>query len=400
MDLRSGQAFWPLRSGIIANYPRLEADKRCDVAIIGAGITGALIADKLTNQGVGVVVLDKRDVARGSTSASTALLQYEIDIHLSDLIELIGKDYAERAYHLCRKAIDTVDELTDSLSERCGFERRSSLYYASSKKDARRLDSEFEARRQAGFALECWNQQQIEAHFSFSAPRALYSSDAAQVDAYKLAHLLLARAVTAGAQVFDRTEITASEDHLKGITLTTAEGFQVAAKKVVYASGYETQTYLNEEVVTLKSSYALVSEPLTDFPGWYERCLIWESARPYLYMRTTEEGRALVGGEDIPFKNAATRDRLMARKHKKLEQKFSQLFPDIPLQTAYSWAGTFGETKDGLAYIGEHHAYPHAYFALGYGGNGITYSVVAAEIICDLYFGNHNDDRHIFRFGR
>lgn len=400
MDLRSGQAFWPLRSGILANYPRLEADCRCEVAIIGAGITGALIADKLAAQGVSVVVLDKRDVARGSTSASTALLQYEIDTHLSDLIQRVGKDYAERAYRLCLQAIDVVAEVTDSLTDRCGFERKTSLYYASNKKDAKRLDHEYEARKQAGLAVACWDQQQIEAHFSFSAPRALYSQDAAQVDAYRLAHALLGRAVTAGAQVFDRSEVTDSQAHLNGITLTTAEGVEVAANKVVYASGYETQAYLNEAVVTLKSSYALVSEPLASFSGWYERCLIWESARPYLYLRTTEEGRALVGGEDIPFKNAAARDRLMPRKQKKLEQKFSQLFPDIPLQTAYTWAGTFGETKDGLAYIGEHHAYPHAYFALGYGGNGITYSVIAAQIICDLYFGHDNSDRHIFRFGR
>jgi glycine/D-amino acid oxidase-like deaminating enzyme len=400
MDLRSGQAFWPLRSGIMANYPRLENDIHCEVAIIGGGVTGALIADVLTRYGADVVILDKRDVARGSTSASTALLQYEIDTHLSDLIDMVGRDHAERAYRLCLEAIDKLEALTERLPERCGFERKKSLYYASSKKDAKRLATECEARKQAGFAVAYWDQQALTERFSFSAPGAIYSQDGAQVDAYRLAHRLLMCVSQRGGRIFDRTEVTESKDHLQGITLMTAEGCQVTAKKVVYASGYETQQYLKDEVVQLKSSYALVSEPLTDFPGWHERCLIWESARPYLYLRTTEEGRVLVGGEDLPFRNVVARDRLMSRKQARLEQKFSQLFPDIPLQTAYTWAGTFGETKDGLAYIGEHHAYPHAYFALGYGGNGITYSMVAAEIICDLYLGNDNNDRHIFRFGR
>jgi glycine/D-amino acid oxidase-like deaminating enzyme len=53
-----------------------------------------------------------------------------------------------------------------------------------------------------------------------------------------------------------------------------------------------------------------------------------------------------------------------------------------------------------LAYIGESPEWPGTYFALGYGGNGITMSVVAAGIIADDYFGQPNSDRHIFRFDR
>ena len=64
------------------------------------------------------------------------------------------------------------------------------------------------------------------------------------------------------------------------------------------------------------------------------------------------------------------------------------------------WAGTFGETKDGLAYIGAHPRLPHAYFALGYGGNGITYSLIAAEIIRDDILGRKNPAAKIFAFGR
>jgi glycine/D-amino acid oxidase-like deaminating enzyme len=96
--------------------------------------------------------------------------------------------------------------------------------------------------------------------------------------------------------------------------------------------------------------------------------------------------------------NPDQRDRLIGKKSKQLKTKFSQLFPDIKLKIAYSWAGTFGETKDGLAYIGEHQEFPKAYFALSYGANGTTYAVVAARIIRDLYLGRGNPDSAIFRF--
>jgi glycine/D-amino acid oxidase-like deaminating enzyme len=108
----------------------------------------------------------------------------------------------------------------------------------------------------------------------------------------------------------------------------------------------------------------------------------------------------LLGGEDDLFDSEARRDRRLARKRDRLLKRFRQMFPRIDLEVAYCWAGTFGETKDGLAYIGETTEFPDGYFALGYGGNGITYSIIAAEIIRDIYMGVPNRDAEIFRFDR
>jgi glycine/D-amino acid oxidase-like deaminating enzyme len=73
-----------------------------------------------------------------------------------------------------------------------------------------------------------------------------------------------------------------------------------------------------------------------------------------------------------------------------LEWKFKKLFPRLPLTVEYFWTGTFGKTKDGLPYIGTPFRMPHVHFALGYGGNGITYSLTVAEIIRDDFFGRKN----------
>ena len=85
MALKSGYPFWAVSNGLMQAFPRLAADQRCDVAVIGGGITGALVANELAGHGFDVVVLEQRDIGWGSTSASTALLQYEIDTHLVDL---------------------------------------------------------------------------------------------------------------------------------------------------------------------------------------------------------------------------------------------------------------------------------------------------------------------------
>ena len=184
------------------------------------------------------------------------------------------------------------------------------------------------------------------------------------------------------------------------VRLQTDRGCEIMADHAVFATGYEAQEFVPKRVVTLKSTYALASEPLEEFPGWWERCLIWETARPYLYLRTTDDDRALVGGEDDSFRNPARRDRLVTKRTDQLAKRFVEMFPAIELEVAYRWAGTFGETKDGLAYIGQIRQMPRCYFALGFGGNGITYSIIAAEIIRDALLGRPNPNTHLFRFDR
>jgi len=200
--------------------------------------------------------------------------------------------------------------------------------------------------------------------------------------------------------VYDRCEVCKVEPTESGVVLHTGPGFRIKGRRVVFATGYESQQYLKQNVGALKSTFALISEPFDSFEGWPDRSLIWESARPYFYLRTTSDDRAIIGGEDVPYATAHESDQLIARKSQKLQRRFTGMFPRLDLEVSYTWAGTFGETEDGLAYIGQTPEFPHAYFALGYGGNGITFSVIAAKIITDLHLGRPNPDADIFRFDR
>src|SRR5664279_4292043 len=90
MNLISGHPFWSVNNGLPRNYPSLQRDVACDAVVIGGGITGGLVAVHLAEAGVKTIVIDKRDIGPGSTSASTALLQYEIDVPLRDLIKQLS----------------------------------------------------------------------------------------------------------------------------------------------------------------------------------------------------------------------------------------------------------------------------------------------------------------------
>jgi glycine/D-amino acid oxidase-like deaminating enzyme len=133
---------------------------------------------------------------------------------------------------------------------------------------------------------------------------------------------------------------------------------------------------------------------------WKDRALIWGTGDPYLYMRTTSDNRVIVGGEDDGILEPRRRDNQIASKTKLLNRRFGKLFPAIKIEAAFSWAGTFGSTKDGLGYIGAHPSFPLAYFALGFGGNGITFSEIATGILADLFMGRKNPDAKVFQFNR
>lgn len=400
MDLRSGYAYWPLKNGLLASYPALKEDVTCDVAIIGGGVTGALVAHHLAREGVATVLLDKRDVATGSTAASTSLLQYGIDTELVDLIPLVGEYPAVRSYQLGLEAIIQVEALLATLGDPCGFQRKQSLYLASHKSHLPKLQQEYECRRRFGFKVEYLDAHAIEAHYSFSAPGAILCAGDAVVDVFRFTHALLRHAQGQGLRVYDRTAVTQCQRRSNQFVLRTDRECCVRARRVVFATGYESQQYLKASAGTLHSTFAAISEPMEPFPAGLQRCLIWETARPYYYLRATDDNRVIVGGADLPFAQAHRKKDLLERRTQRLVRRFQRMFPEAEFEVAYAWAGTFGESKDGLAYIGQSPEWPNAYFALGYGGNGITMSMVAAQLITDDYLGRKNPDAVIFRFDR
>lgn len=134
------------------------------------------------------------------------------------------------------------------------------------------------------------------------------------------------------------------------------------SEKIIFATGYETQEIKTDRGAVLQSSYAIATNPIGDAPLWHEQCLIWETARPYLYMRSTPEGRIIIGGLDEPVLDANQREIRLLHQQQKLLQALQEHFPSVPFQIDYAWAAVFGSSHDGLPYIGPHPRFPNCYF--------------------------------------
>ena len=400
MNLNAGYPFWLIKDGLPYNYPTLSNNKKTDVVVMGGGISGALVAWQLINKGVDCIVVDARSIGLGSSCASTSLLQYEIDTPLCSLQYKVGLENAVRSYHLCRQSIKSLGDLAQKIKLQ-DFEYKQSLYYAAYKKDSSFLNEEFKIRKQHGFNVSMLDEEDIRKAFNFLASAAILSKDGAQTNAYQFAHHLLQAGIKKGLQVYDRTNVTHIDHQQKQVLLTTEKKYTITAKKIIYATGYEVVKYIKKPIVKLTSTFATISEPIdTGRPFWNKDVLIWNTADPYLYMRTTKDNRILVGGRDESFFNTVKRDKLILAKARQLGADFKKLFPELYFKSEFNWTGTFGSTKDGLPFIGKYKPLQNSFFSLGFGGNGITFSQVAAEIICDQILGKRNSDADIFSFDR
>jgi glycine/D-amino acid oxidase-like deaminating enzyme len=167
------------------------------------------------------------------------------------------------------------------------------------------------------------------------------------MDSYRAAFGLIRHHADSGAlQVYARTEIVSLTCAKGKVELLTATGLRINARHVVCAPGYESAAFLPKLVMKIHSTYALATQPLPENDLWKERALIWETARPYNYFRTTDEGRIMAGGGDVRFKNPALRDALLGQKEQDLLAQCAILLPHLKnLIADFSWCGSFGENR-------------------------------------------------------
>ena len=380
MEVRSNEPFWLIKNALPQSYPSLRQSVSSQVLIIGAGITGALVAYKLIKEGKKVIMVDRRDICNGSTAASTSMLQYEIDVPLHKLIDQVGLTCAVSSYQNCEKAITDLKKNIDEIGCDCGFQQKYSVYFASSKKDISFLKNEFEARQQHGFKVKWLSKEELD-KLGLKAYAAIESKTGAVMDVYKLANALLEYCSKKGLEIYDRTEIEDVQFKSEKLLAKTKNGFTIEIEDVVHCTGYESTETVKENIVDLKSTFALASEAFKKIPKAFTKRIYWNTDSPYLYFRSTDDGRIVMGGGDRDFKNAARRDAMLPRKEKELTKSFQKCFPDIPFVADYSWAGTFGETKDGLPYFGKPDPKKNEHYILGFGGNGITFSVMGMDAI-------------------
>ena len=395
-DLHEGRSLWADSPRTGVRTSTLRHDETCEIVIVGGGISGALSALMLAQDGFDVIVLDRRTPGTGSTVASTAMIQFEIDTPLTELTKKIGKKNASRAYLRSLKAVEDLGELIQTHDMNSGWIPRQALYLAGNTLGSRGLQTETAARQAIGLPSNYLTSAELADTFGIDRTGAILSDGAAELDPAQTSAACLRVAMTLGARVHAGIEVRGVIKDTGGLRVLTADGPSVTCKKLIFATGYEVVKGVPRSAFDIISSWAIATKPLDPQTFWPNQCLIWEASDPYLYMRTTKDNRILAGGEDSGLLDPKRRASAIPNKSAALLRKIKRLLNRQDLEIDYAWAGAFAESPTGLPCIMPMPDLPGALAILGCGGNGITFSVIAGQIAASWASGKRDPDADLF----
>ncbi len=397
-DLRSARPFWRATPNISVDAASTANSKDYDAIIIGAGISGALMAEALSRRKLRILVVDRRDPVRGSTMASTAMIQHEIDTPLGELSRMIGEKKAARAWQRSAASVARLTQLVEDLQLACSFEARKTLYVSGDTYGARALKQEAEMRSGIGLDAEYLTGSALAERFGIDRTAAIVSKCSASANPAQLTAALLQVSVSRGVEIVSPLTITDYKETRDGVVVATDQGQLLTTADLIACTGYEYLSQLESKSHQVISTWALASRPNTPRPEWLKDFLVWEGSDPYLYFRSTPDGRIIAGGEDEA-------DPLAHQDQEKAKLKFARIIEklrdivgiDIG-KPAYGWSAPFGTTTTGLPIIDRLPGTKHVHAVMGFGGNGITFSTIAAEILAARIGGNKDADEDLFRY--
>lgn len=367
-------------------------------------MTGALVAHAFASAGIATTVLESALVGSGSTAASSALLLKEPDRELSHLAIRYGTRDSCRMWELSHHSVDQLVALLKRLRIPCDLKTQDAIYYATTAQAAGRLRHECDLRTQSGFDAGWLGPGELRRRTGIAGHGAILSKGGAQFDPYRACAGIFHRASAEGAQVFERSEVRRIEQIPHGVRISTRHG-TLHAERVIVATGYATPRFRPlAGRFRMYRTYVLATEPIPkvqrDNIGLTD-VMLWDTERPYHYARWTPDHRLLLGGEDRLISPGQRRRQQFTAAVRDLRAYFEARLPALAtVRHEHVWEGLFAMTGDSLPYIGPHRRYPHHWFALGYGGNGMTFSFLAARHLLERWQGLKCRDHALFEFAR
>ena len=383
-------SYWEASANLIEKNA-LDGSIETDICIIGGGISGLTTAYLLTKAGRKVIVIDDGVIGGGETSRTTAHLSNALDDRIYRVEDWHGEEKARLAVEAHTRAIDEIERIVEEENIDCDFLRLNG-YLIEAENGEDDLQKELEAAHRAGFAgVEFVEGAPIK---DFDTGKCLRFPNQGQFHILKYLAGLAKAIEAGGGKLFSGTRVVEwkGEDAPE---VKTANGQTIRARSIVLATNYPIMSKMFAKLPAYRTYAIGVRLP----KNAVERCLIWDTADPYIYVRTQPEENhdiLIVGGEDH---RTGQKDDGEAR-FVKLYQWTQKRFP-MADEILYKWSGQFMETHDGLAFIGRFSdSEPNVYLITGDSGMGMTHGTIGGMVVSDLILGRENAWAEVFEPSR
>ena len=341
----------------LPKFPQVNKDLETDVLIIGGGICGILCAKKLHDNGVNYILVEADEICKKTTANTTAKISSLHGILYSRLIKEVGEEKAKLYYKAHDEAIKEYEELCKNIE--CDFEKTNAYVFTSDNKE--NILKEYEAITKLG----------INAHFEtnldipFKSLCGIKLENQAQFNPLKFIH-----GICKDLNIYENSKATGFIDDTPIVN-----GYKIHAKKIIVATHFP---FINKHgLYFLKMfqhrSYAIAIKTDKAIKGMYiSDTEFGLSLREY-------KGMIILGGE-------GHRTGKSSNAWKGLENIADKYFPGNKIVNR--WATQDCITLDGMMYAGRYSPKtPNLYVATGFNKWGMTSSMVAANLLCNMIMG-------------
>jgi glycine/D-amino acid oxidase-like deaminating enzyme len=380
------------------DHPRFRGDLATDIVIVGGGLTGCATAYACAAAGLKPILVEADRLGQGSSGRSAGLLLPGPGPSFRDVVGRHGLRAARRIFESWRRASLDAASLIRRLKIQCGLEACEHIVVAS-REDGKGLRREFEARSAAGLDCKWLTPANVRKSTALDATGGMRLDASFTLDPYRACLGLAAAAKSRGGIFFEKSRVTRVRAGAKNVEVTL-EGGVVRARTVIVCTGMATAEFKPlRRHFRPREQYFVVTEPVgaairKQLAG--RDVAIGDSASPPHQVRWTRDDRLCVTGATQDLTPARKRDAVLVQRTGQLMYELLMMNPAISgLQPQYGWDASYGETADGIMYIGPHRNYPRHLFGLG--GHSLSGAFLAARVLARAADGE--PDKHDDVFG-
>ncbi len=348
------------------SFPKLDGDVKTDVLIVGGGMAGILTAFMLEKAGVDYLLIEQNKICGGITGNTTAKITSQHGLIYGKLLRTYGEDYARLYWRSNEEAIEIYRNLCRDIP--CDFEEKNNFIFSVG--NNKNVLSELEALKKLGIPASYVKETKLP----FSVEGAAEFKNQAQFNPMKF--------ISAVAKGLNIREHTRAKEFGKGF-VTTDSG-RIAAKNIIVSTHFPIINKHGAFFMKMHQSrsYVVALENAQNVDGMY----LDEADGGFSFRNYGD--LLLVGG-------GSHRTGKPSDGWKPIEEFARKYYPDSEIK--YKWAAQDCMTLDGAPYIGRYAKDSQGlYVATGFNKWGMTQSMVAAKILCDMITKKKNRYEEIY----
>lgn len=350
----------------LPNFPKLKGDLTTDVLIIGGGLAGILCAHRLKMAGIDYALIEADRIGCGVTRNTTAKITSQHGLVYHKLIAMHGPLIAKAYYRANEEAAGELIRLAQATE--CDLERKA--HFVFERTDRNLLEQEKAALDTLGIPGELLT----DTNLPFPVAGAICFRDQAQFHPLKLLAFL-----AEGLHIYERTP---AREFQENVVVTDAG--KIRASKIIVATHFPMLNKHGGFFAKLhqQRSYVLAVRHATLPKGMY-----LDAAPNGISLRTHGDLLLVGGGGHRTGKQGGGWDALEA---------FVKQY-DPQAEEVARWVTQDCMSLDGMPYIGQYsRGTPDLFVATGFNKWGMTSSMVAAMLLCDLVQGKRNVYEAVF----